>query len=87
MKVELSKGLKFKTGWNPSDITVASDRQSATWTPPDTDTKASTTTPSSQVIEIQTQLTSDILTDIPLEERCITARVEDSIPPPAQVTP
>ena len=37
VKVELSKGLKFKTGWNPSDVTVASDRQSATWSPEDTD--------------------------------------------------
>ncbi len=58
--------------------------QSATWSPPDTETDISTTTPPySQEIEIQTQLTSDSLESIPLEERCITARVVDSKPPPS----
>ena len=33
--------------------------------------------------DIETQLTSDSLTAIPLEERCITAWVADSTPPPA----
>ena len=82
VRIELSDGLKFKTGWNPSNITVAPDRRSAAWSPPDTDTKGSTTTPNLQEIEIQTQLTSDSLEDIPREERCITAWVEGSKPPP-----
>ena len=89
VKVELSKGLKFKTGWNPSNVDdVASDRQSATWSPPDTDTDGATTTPPIQKIDIETQLTSsDSLTDIPLEKRCITAWVEDSTPPPSASYP
>ena len=84
VKVELSDGLEFKSGWTPPSTFVKSDSQSATWSPPDTDTKATTTTVlESQEIEIKTQLTSDSLTDIPLEDRCITARVTDSIPPPS----
>ena len=39
--------------------------------------------PSSREIEIQTQLISDSLDDVPLEERCITARVSKSTPPPS----
>ncbi len=84
VKVELSKGLEFKEGWDPGTTFVKSGSQSATWSPPDTDTKLSTTAiPYEQEIEIQTQLTSDTLDKIPLEERCITARVTDSIPPPS----
>ena len=84
VKVELSKGLKFKEGWDPGTTFVKSGSQSATWSPPDTDTKFSTKAiPYSGAIEIQAQLTSDTLEKIPLEERCITARVTDSIPPPS----
>ncbi len=83
IKVELSDGLEFKGTWNPSDV-VKSGSQSATWSPPDTATyTASNIFPDSQKIDIETQLTSATLTDIPLEERCITARVEDSLPPPS----
>ena len=85
MKVELSKGLEFKSGWTPPGTFVKSDSQSAIWSPPDTD-RISTTSPNNpdhKEIEIQTQLTSDTLDKIPLEERCITARVTDSIPPPS----
>ncbi|MCY4365708.1 MAG: fibronectin type III domain-containing protein [Chloroflexi bacterium] len=84
VKVELSKGLKFNEGWDPPDTFVKSGSQSAIWSPPDTDTKFSDkTNPESREIEIQAQLTSDTLDKIPLEERCITARVTDSIPPPS----
>ncbi|MCY4575281.1 MAG: fibronectin type III domain-containing protein, partial [Chloroflexi bacterium] len=83
VQVELSKGLEFKSGWTPPDTFVKSDSRSAIWSPPDTDTDFYTTTPYSQEIEIQTQLTSDTLETIPLEARCITARVVDSIPPPS----
>ena len=84
VKVELSKGLKFKEGWDPGTTFVKSGSQSATWSPPDTDTRISTNAiPYSGAIEIQAQLTSDTLDKIPLEERCITARVTDSIPPPS----
>ncbi len=81
--VELSAGLEFKSGWTPPSTFVKSGSRLATWYPPDTDTKASTITPDSHEIEIKTQLTSESLADIPLEERCITARVTDSIPPPS----
>ncbi len=84
VKVELSKGLEFKSGWTPPATFVKSGSQSAIWSPPDTDTKSSTTTtPYEQQIAIETQLTSDSLETIPLEERCITARVTDHIPPPS----
>ena len=84
VKVELSKGLKFKEGWDPGTTFVKSGSQSATWSPQDTDRRfADKTIPRSREIEIQTQLTSDTLDKIPLEERCITARVTDSIPPPS----
>ena len=83
VKVELSDGLGFKTSWSPPTEFVKSGSQSATWSPPDTDVDSSTTTPYLQEIEIQTQLTTDSLDNIPLEERCITAWVEDSIPPPS----
>ena len=84
VKVELSQGLQFKDGWTPPAAFVKSGSQSATWSPPDTDTRSLTTTiPATQKIEdIEIQLTSDTLADIPLKERCITARVTDSIPPP-----
>ena len=84
--MELSSGLKFKSGWNPSRVDVASDRQSATWTPEAVDVRADTFNqmrPNFRDLEIQTQLTSDNLDDIPLEDRCITAWVADSTPPPA----
>ncbi len=84
VKVELSDGLEFKSGWTPPSTFVKSDSQSATWSPPDTDVRGSDDTfPRSQEIGIQTQLTSDTLADIPLKDRCITARVEDSKPPPS----
>ena len=84
VKVELSDGLEFKSGWTPPDTFVKSGSQSATWSPPDTDVRDSDDTfPNSAEIEIQTQLTSDSLADIPLKDRCITARVTDSIPPPS----
>lgn len=89
IKVELSRGLKFRTGWNPSGVTVASDRQSATWKPEAVDTRGdfgNQVRPNLRELEIQTQLTSDTLTDIPLEERCITARVAKSTPPPTPIT-
>ena len=84
VKVELSQGLQFKDGWTPPAAFVKSGSQSATWSPSDTDTRSLTTTiPATQKIEdIEIQLTSDTLADIPLKERCITARVTDSIPPP-----
>ena len=86
VKVELSKGLEFKSGWTPPATFVKSGSQSAIWSPPDTD-KISTPdiNPDRQNIDIETQLTSETLTDIPLEERCITASVEDSIPPPSPI--
>ncbi len=90
VKVELSKGLKFKDNWPPDgtpfEIAEGSDRRSGTWSPSDTDTDGGDNL--SDDIDIETQLTSgsqapDSLDDIPLKERCITARVEDSIPPPS----
>ena len=86
IKVELSRGLKFKAGWSPTGVTVASDRQSATWKPEAVDTRADVGTQirpiSRELADIETQLTTDTLDDIPLEERCITAWVADSTPPP-----
>ena len=83
--VELSDGLKFKEGWSPPVEFVRSGSQSATWQPaiigPRGGFKRSDQ-PDHREIEIQVQLTSDSLDAIPLEERCITARVADSIPPP-----
>ena len=83
VKVELSRGLRFKEVWTPPATFVKSSSQSATWFPPDTDTHRHTPRPVSQEIEIETQLTSDTLADIPLEGRCVTAWVEDSTPPPS----
>ncbi len=86
IKVELSDGLEFNTGWNPSGVTVASDRQSATWRPDPVDVLSDhphelpLQRPDSREIEIQTKLTSGSL---PLDERCITAWVEGSTPPPS----
>ena len=85
IKVELSDGLEFKKGWKPPSGFVKSDSQSATWRPAPVDHKTDTTNiafPDSRNIEIETQLTSDSLDNIPREERCITAWVEDSKPPP-----
>ena len=89
IKVELSDGLKYKQSWTPSaddKFTIVPGKQSATWTPQAVDTMADpnihATFPKSRKVTIQTQLTSDSLERIPREERCITAWVEDSIPPP-----
>ena len=82
--VKLSDGLAFKESWIPPAEFVKSGSQSATWRPAPLDT-VSTTNPSwppTREIDIETQLTSESLDDIPLEERCITARVEDSFPLP-----
>ena len=83
VKVELSKGLEFKDDWSPPSTFMKSGSQSATWSAPDTDTKGGNTRPNSQAIQIQAQLTSDTLTDIPLEKRCITAWITSSVPPPS----
>lgn len=86
IQVELSDGLKFKESWTPTaadKFTIAAGRQSATWKPDAVDgDSVDKTRPGSREIDIQVQLTSDSLNDIPLKERCITAWVEDSIPPP-----
>ena len=87
IKVELSDGLEFKPAgdWTRPDGFVTSGR-SATWEPEAVDSRLDIVNlvfPYSQEIKIQTQLTSDSLDRIPLEERCITARVTDSIPPPS----
>ena len=82
IKVELSDGLEFKEGWSrPTEFTTSG--RSATWKPEAVDTWAGSTLTHFREIEIQTQLTSDSLDKIPLQERCITARVTDSIPPPS----
>ncbi len=84
IKVELSDGLQFKTGWTGEGIETSG--RSATWRPKPVDSKIDNlflSFPRSREIEIQTQLTSDTLDKIPLEERCITARVTDSKPPPS----
>ncbi len=81
IKVELSDGLEFKQDWSrPTGFTTSG--RSATWKPEAVDTWDGSTTPGHREIEIETQLTSDTLDEIPLEERCITARVVDSTPPP-----
>jgi len=88
IRVELSAGLEFKEGWSPPAEFVKSGR-SATWRPEAVDVKADLSgrtalvRPDSRDIQIQTQLTSDSLADIPLEERCITAWVAESTPPPS----
>ena len=76
VKVELSEGLGFKSSWTPPSEFVTSGR-TATWKPAD----AIINMP--EEIEIEAQLTSDSLASIPLEERCITAWVVNSIPPPS----
>ena len=86
IKVALSDGLEFKTGWNPTGVTVTSDRQSATWKPEAVDSRSDIPTPTRPLfreLEIQTELTSDTLAAIPLEDRCITAWVADSTPSPS----
>ena len=76
IKVELSDGLEF-TGEGFSE----SGSRSATWQPDPVDKSTnSAAIPDSQNIVIKTQLTEDSLDAIPLEERCITAWVEDSKP-------
>ena len=81
VRVELSRGLEFKRGWTPPAEFVT-DGRSATWAPEPIGTTRNIDNPSLRHIEIQTALTSDSLEDIPLEERCITAWVTESIPPP-----
>ena len=88
IKVELSDGLEFKSAgdWTrPTGFTTSG--RSATWKPEAVDTKTDpniyATFPDFRNVTIQTQLTSDSLDDIPREERCITAHVEDSTPPPS----
>ena len=83
--VKLSDGLEFKDGWTPPATFVKSDSQSATWSPLGVDnaTTSPEIYPGSREIEIEAQLTSEALTDIPLEERCITVRVTASLPPPS----
>ena len=84
IKVELSDGLKFKDSWTPPTEFTTSGR-SATWRPEPVDRRGDTSNlafPISREIEIETQLTSDGLNKIPREERCITAWVSDSKPPP-----
>ena len=60
--------------------------RSATWKPEAVDHKADpnihATFPQYREITIETQLTSNSLDDIPREERCITAWVSVSTPPP-----
>ena len=85
ISVELSEGLKFKEGWTAPDGFATSGFQSATWTPEDVSGYTSDTSgidTGSRQIAIETTLTGDSLDAIPLEERCITARVVDSLPPP-----
>ncbi len=87
IQVELSDGLKFKQDWTPTAADkfkiTEPGRQSATWTPNAVTPDPDTTRPNKREIEMEVQLTSDPgLNDIPLKERCITAWVEDSIPPP-----
>ncbi len=87
IQVELSDGLQFKSGWVPPDeFAIAFSGRSATWQPAAVDKKANTSgnaKPAFQEIAIQAQLTqSENLNDIPLEERCITAWVSSSKPPP-----
>ena len=85
ISVELSAGLQFKANWPPagSGITKLSSR-SATWKPKNVaiDTTNTAFDSSNRKIDIETALTGDSLQAIPLSERCITARVTDSIPPP-----
>ena len=81
INVELSAGLEF-TG----DGFGVSGSRSATWRADPVDKGGdppSDVIPQFQSIVIKTQLTSDSLEAIPLEERCITAWVEDSKPPPS----
>ena len=88
IRVTLSDGLEFDPGWTPPVEFWISGR-SAAWTPDPVDSKSDTTAnpaltrPYSREIQIQTRLTPNSLDDIPLEERCITAWVEDSTPPPS----
>ena len=80
IRVELSEGLEFKAGWTrPTGFTTVG--RSATWTP-EAVSRRIQVRPLMREIEIEVQLTSDSLDAIPLEERCITAWLEDSIPPP-----
>ena len=83
IRVELSDGLDFKStsDWTrPTGFTTTG--RSATWKPEAVDKKGGTDFPGSREIEIQTELTSDSLDTIPLEDRCFTAWVVDSTPPP-----
>ena len=80
IKVKLSDGLEL-TG----DGFGETGSRSETWRPDPVDKSTdplSNDIPQFQSIVIKTQLTSESLETIPLEERCITAWVEDSKPPP-----
>ncbi len=79
INVELSAGLEFTgNGVGVSGSRSATSRADPVDKDPDT-----SDIPQFQSTVIKTQLTSDSLEDIPLEERCITAWVEDSKPPPS----
>ena len=81
IQIRLSSGLEFKTGWTPPS-SLSLSGTSATWRPAALDLNARTARPRSRNIEIQTQLTTDTLDQIPLDQRCITAWVKRSTPPP-----
>ena len=84
ISVEL-QGLKFKDGWTPPAEFTKLSSQSATWNP-ETVSAISVLGELAAIfrqdIAIETSLTGDSLQALPLDERCITARVVDSIPPP-----
>ena len=84
ISVELSAGLKFKDGWTPPSGFTKTGSRSATWSPENVtgDTTNTDIDANAREIDIETALTGDSLQSIPLEERCITARVADSKPPP-----
>ena len=82
ISVELSEGLQFKSGWTPPTGFTTSGSRSAIWSPDDVGNSDTGIANLLREIDIETSLTSDSLDDIPLEERCITARVTDSKPPP-----
>ena len=84
ISVELSAGLKFKDGWTPPSGFTKSGSRSATWSPENVtgDTVNTDIDAIFRQIDIETALTGDSLQSIPLEERCITALVADSKPPP-----
>ena len=83
ISVELSAGLKFKDGWTPPAGFTKSGSRSATWNPDNVGRSPDIPFDSdNRKIDIETALTGDSLQAVPLSERCITARVTDSKPPP-----